>query len=129
METITRVLDFLNTEFHGASLIHWALPVLLIMGILNMLILLALWNRVRDRIKKDTMCPVLQKQVTLKLDANVLRNPSKRSGLDVAACTEFLEGEVTCGKACLHNPDVQAVHAEEKRKHQEDMRQGNNIIP
>lgn len=125
MNTITSVIDFLVREFWGASVIHWLMPVVAIAGIV---IMLALFRK-RNIVKYDTMCPMLKKLETLELDANVFRDPLKHTGLDVVACTEFLDGKVTCGKDCLHNPDVQAVHAEEKRKHQEDLRQGNTVIP
>ncbi len=125
MSIITWAIDFLVSEFWGASVIHWLMPLVAFFGIATMLALF----RKRNLVKKDTMCPVRKKQVTLGLDANVFRDPSKTTGLDVTACTEFLDGKVTCGKDCLHNPDVQAMHAEEKCKHQEDMRRGNTVIP
>lgn len=125
MELIMRVLDFLDTKIWDASVVHWFMPVLMLIGLAVFFVLFAKRNRIRTIVK----CPVLQKMEELELDVNVFRNPSKHAGLDVTACSEFLDGKVTCGKACLYNPDVQAVHAEERRKHQEDMKKGNIVVP
>jgi len=75
-------------------------------------------------------CPILGESRQVELSVNVFRRPDHK-GLDVEACSEFLEshGAVTCGKACIHTPEARRVHEEEGQKHQEELGHiGKNVI-
>lgn len=82
-------------------------------------------------VEKETICPNLRKKETVWLRVNIFRNPATKAGLDVQACTEFLNGtgKVTCGKECLRNPELLAVHAALAQKHAEESRQSSPILP
>ena len=76
-------------------------------------------------------CPVLKKREEVGFDVNVFHG-SEHGGLDVSACSEFLQGKgvVTCGKDCIHTPEARALYERETHKHQDELGKiGPNVIP
>ena len=78
----------------------------------------------------DLECPVRRKNRRVEFAVNVFRDADHK-GLDVDACSEFLEkqGAVTCGKTCTHAPEARRLHEEEAQKHLKELAQiGPNVI-
>ncbi len=84
----------------------------------------------KPQVTIDLECPVLHKKEEVTFDVNVFHG-AEHGGLDVAACSEFGNGEVTCGKDCIHTtPQAHRLHEEEIRKHQHELAKiGPNVIP
>jgi hypothetical protein len=66
----------------------------------------------------------------VEFGVNVFRGANHK-GLDVEACSEFLEsqGAVTCGKTCVHTDEARAIYEAEAKKHRDDLTTiGRNVL-
>ena len=80
--------------------------------------------------KTSLECPVSKKNREVNFEINVFRG-ADHGGLEVTTCSEFLHDQnaVSCGQDCVHNPEVQKIHEQEIRKHQDELGKiGPNVI-
>lgn len=78
----------------------------------------------------EVECPILKQKRDVSFKVNVFRGPD-HGGLDVSACSEFLEnsGQPTCGHDCVHGPTAHGRYEDELRKHREELGKiGPNVI-
>ncbi len=80
--------------------------------------------------KAELECPILKQKRDVSFKVNVFRG-ADHGGLDVSACSEFLEnsGQPTCGHDCVHGPTAHDLYEDELRKHRDELGKiGPNVI-
>jgi hypothetical protein len=84
----------------------------------------------KPHVNVDLECPILRQKREVELEVNVFRSV-EHGGLDVAACSEFLQGNClpTCGKKCLHTQESYELHEKNVKKHQRELGEiGPNVV-
>ena len=85
-------------------------------------------DKEKPHVTEEMECPILHKKEAIGFDVNVFHSPD-HGGLDVASCSEFGSGEVTCGKGCIHTRDAHELHEKEVCKHQGELGKiGPNVL-
>jgi len=80
-------------------------------------------------VQAEVQCPKLKESREVDFEINVFRGAEK--GVEVTACSEFLEGKgaVTCGQDCIHTDAARDMHQREVEKHQAELGKiGGNVI-
>lgn len=126
MKWIISFLDFINAHSNQFKLLLFFL-------VLTMIYVVFKSMAKKQEVKKIAIqCPVLHKMETIGVSVNIFRDPEKiGKGLEVEACTEFLDGtgKITCGKRCLLDPTVQRLYQEALAAHREVLKKDSLIIP